>query len=126
MRIGTVRLKVRDLETVSSFYRRILGLTPIAEGKHSVTLGRPEVREQRVERLDAGAAVNALLEVRPAQRDAVVLRDARPERGHGSPRVDDHAVHVEQAGFVNHPEAPFAVSSLIVFDYTPFAIIGPD
>ena len=42
MRIGTVRLKVRDLETVSSFYRRILGLAPIAEGKHSVTLGTRE------------------------------------------------------------------------------------
>ena len=42
MRIGIVRLKVRDLEAVSSFYRCILGLTPIAEENHCVTLGTRE------------------------------------------------------------------------------------
>ncbi|TPL71352.1 VOC family protein [Mesorhizobium sp. B2-3-15] len=39
MRIGTVTLKVRDLDTVSSFYQRVLGLIPAAESKGSVTLG---------------------------------------------------------------------------------------
>jgi catechol 2,3-dioxygenase len=39
MRIGTVTLKVRDLDAVSSFYQRVLGLTPAAESKGSVTLG---------------------------------------------------------------------------------------
>lgn len=39
MRIGTVTLKVRDLDAVSGFYQRVLGLTPVAEGERTVTLG---------------------------------------------------------------------------------------
>lgn len=39
MRIGSVRLKVRDLDAVSSFYQRVLGLGPIAGGPHRITLG---------------------------------------------------------------------------------------
>jgi len=39
MRIGTVRLKVRDLDTVSSFYRTVLGLSPVAVGEGRITLG---------------------------------------------------------------------------------------
>lgn len=39
MRIGTVRLKVRDLEAVAGFYRSVLGLAPVATGKRRVTLG---------------------------------------------------------------------------------------
>lgn len=39
MRIGSVRLKVRDLDAVSSFYQRVLGLGPIAGGTHRITLG---------------------------------------------------------------------------------------
>lgn len=39
MRIGTVRLRVRDLETVSAFYRNVLGLAPVRIGNDSVTLG---------------------------------------------------------------------------------------
>ncbi|MFC6486370.1 VOC family protein [Nitratireductor sp. GCM10026969] len=39
MRIGAVRLKVRDLDAVSTFYRAVLGLSPIARGEHRITLG---------------------------------------------------------------------------------------
>lgn len=39
MRIGTVRLKVRDLETVSRFYQKILGLREIARNGPEATLG---------------------------------------------------------------------------------------
>jgi catechol 2,3-dioxygenase len=39
MRIGAVRLKVRDLETVAAFYRRVLGLAPIETGAGRVVLG---------------------------------------------------------------------------------------
>ena len=39
MRIGSVRLRVRDLETVSAFYQRILGLAPIETGNGRVVLG---------------------------------------------------------------------------------------
>lgn len=39
MRIGTVRLKVRDLEAISTFYQAVLGLSPIETGDHRVTLG---------------------------------------------------------------------------------------
>ena len=38
MRIGTVTIKVRDLDAVSGFYQRILGLTPVAESGATVTL----------------------------------------------------------------------------------------
>jgi len=39
MRIGTVRLRVRDLETVSAFYQAVLGLSPIEISGHRITLG---------------------------------------------------------------------------------------
>lgn len=39
MRIGMVRLKVRDLARVSAFYQRILGLTPLEEREGTVVLG---------------------------------------------------------------------------------------
>ncbi|MBO6886249.1 MAG: VOC family protein [Marivita sp.] len=39
LRIGTVRLKVRDLDVVSTFYQSVLGLNPVATSEHSVTLG---------------------------------------------------------------------------------------
>ncbi len=39
MRIGTVRLKVRDLETVSAFYRQVLGLDVIETGTGRAVLG---------------------------------------------------------------------------------------
>lgn len=39
MRIGAVRLKVRDLRAVSAFYQSVLGLTPIATGEDRITLG---------------------------------------------------------------------------------------
>ena len=39
MRIGAVRLKVRDLETVSAFYRTVLGLCPIDTGTGRIALG---------------------------------------------------------------------------------------
>lgn len=39
MRIGAVRLKVRDLHAVSAFYQTVLGLSPVATGDHGVTLG---------------------------------------------------------------------------------------
>lgn len=39
LRIGTVRLKVRDLDSVSDFYRRVLGLVLLAKEDGSVTLG---------------------------------------------------------------------------------------
>lgn len=39
MWIGRVRLKVRDLEKISGFYQRALGLTRIAESGGGVTLG---------------------------------------------------------------------------------------
>lgn len=39
MRIGTVRLKVRDLETVAAFYRRVLGLAPVMTAPDRITLG---------------------------------------------------------------------------------------
>lgn len=39
MRIGSVRLRVRDLDTVAAFYRTVLGLSPISSGKGGVTLG---------------------------------------------------------------------------------------
>ena len=39
MRIGTVRLKVRDLDTVADFYRRVLGLGTIEAQGNRVVLG---------------------------------------------------------------------------------------
>lgn len=39
MRIGAVRLKVRDLGAVSAFYQSVLGLTPVATGEDRITLG---------------------------------------------------------------------------------------
>lgn len=39
MRIGKVKLKVRDLDTVSGFYRSVLGLTEIARTDREATLG---------------------------------------------------------------------------------------
>jgi catechol 2,3-dioxygenase len=39
MRIGKIRLKVRDLEAVSNFYRDILGLDVIAKEEREATLG---------------------------------------------------------------------------------------
>ncbi|MCL4186925.1 MAG: VOC family protein [Rhodobacteraceae bacterium] len=39
MRIGTVRLRVSDLEAVSSFYRQVLGLVPIETGRSRAVLG---------------------------------------------------------------------------------------
>jgi catechol 2,3-dioxygenase len=39
MRIGAVRLKVRDLRAVSAFYQSVLGLTPVATGEARITLG---------------------------------------------------------------------------------------
>jgi catechol 2,3-dioxygenase len=39
MRIGTVALTVRDLDTVSRFYREVIGLTPIETGTGLVRLG---------------------------------------------------------------------------------------
>jgi catechol 2,3-dioxygenase len=39
MRIGTVRLKVRDLKAVSAFYRSVLGLAPIEADERRITLG---------------------------------------------------------------------------------------
>jgi catechol 2,3-dioxygenase len=39
MRIGTVRLKVRDLATVAAFYGRVLGLAEIEAGETRVVLG---------------------------------------------------------------------------------------
>ena len=39
MRIGTVRLRVRDLDAVSTFYQSAIGLTPVASGDHRMTLG---------------------------------------------------------------------------------------
>ncbi len=39
LRIGRVRLKVRDLEKVAGFYEAVLGLTRLEEGAGSVTLG---------------------------------------------------------------------------------------
>ena len=42
MRIGSVRLKVRDLDAVSTFYQTVLGLSPIETGDDAVTLGTGE------------------------------------------------------------------------------------
>jgi catechol 2,3-dioxygenase len=39
MRIGRVRLRVRDFERVAGFYRTILGLTPIDTDESRITLG---------------------------------------------------------------------------------------
>jgi catechol 2,3-dioxygenase len=39
MRIGAVRLKVRDLNAVSTFYQTVLGLRPIESHDHRITLG---------------------------------------------------------------------------------------
>ena len=39
MRIGAVRLKVRDLDAVSTFYQMALGLSAVATSDHRVTLG---------------------------------------------------------------------------------------
>lgn len=39
MRIGAVRLKMRDLDAVVAFYQTVLGLTPVATGDHRLTLG---------------------------------------------------------------------------------------
>ena len=39
LRIGRVRLKVRDLDKVAGFYEQVLGLTRLAEGDDLVTLG---------------------------------------------------------------------------------------
>lgn len=42
IRIDTVRLRVRDLDAVTSFYRDVLGLVPLAQSGNSVTLGTEE------------------------------------------------------------------------------------
>ena len=39
LRIGTVRLKVRDLDAVSTFYQSVLGLSPVATTDHRIILG---------------------------------------------------------------------------------------
>lgn len=39
MRIGTVRLKVRDLDRVASFYTSVLGLSPLDARNGGITLG---------------------------------------------------------------------------------------
>lgn len=39
LRIGAVRLKVRDLGAVSAFYQSVLGLSPVATGEDRITLG---------------------------------------------------------------------------------------
>ncbi len=39
LRIGTVRLKVRDLNAVSTFYQSVLGLSPVATGDDRIILG---------------------------------------------------------------------------------------
>lgn len=39
LRIGTVRLKVRDLGTVLGFYQRVLGLVPLETGSNNAVLG---------------------------------------------------------------------------------------
>ena len=39
LRVGTVRLKVRDLDAVSTFYQSVLGLSAVATSDHRVTLG---------------------------------------------------------------------------------------
>jgi len=39
LRIGTVRLKVRDLGVVSAFYQSVLGLSPVETGKDRIMLG---------------------------------------------------------------------------------------
>ena len=39
LRVGTVRLKVRDLDAVSTFYQSVLGLSAVATIDHRVTLG---------------------------------------------------------------------------------------
>src|SRR5688500_12794539 len=39
MRIGTVALTVRDLDTVGRFYQQVIGLTPIETGAGLVRLG---------------------------------------------------------------------------------------
>ncbi|KAF0676164.1 VOC family protein [Profundibacterium mesophilum] len=39
LRVGAVRLKVRDLDAVSTFYQSVLGLSLIATSGHRVTLG---------------------------------------------------------------------------------------
>lgn len=39
LRIGRVRLRVRDLDSVAAFYRRVLGLDVLASGPDRVTLG---------------------------------------------------------------------------------------
>tara|TARA_R110002020_G_scaffold448986_1_gene661938 strand:- start:935 stop:1789 length:855 start_codon:yes stop_codon:yes gene_type:complete len=47
IRIGTVTLRVRDLDAVSSFYQRVLGLTSIADSDKNITLaanGTPLIR----------------------------------------------------------------------------------
>ncbi len=44
LHIGTVRLKVRDLDTVSGFYQTVLGLSPIETGPQHVTLGTGTTR----------------------------------------------------------------------------------
>lgn len=40
MRVGTVRIKVRDLDTVSGFYQSVLGLAEIARNGREATLGQ--------------------------------------------------------------------------------------
>lgn len=39
LRVGTVRLKVRDLDAVSTFYQSVLGLSPVANSEQRITLG---------------------------------------------------------------------------------------
>ena len=39
MRIDTVRLKVRDLDKVSAFYQRVLGLAPLESGPNRIVFG---------------------------------------------------------------------------------------
>jgi catechol 2,3-dioxygenase len=43
MRIGTVRLKVRDLKAVTAFYQAVLGLGPVARAGRRITLGTGSV-----------------------------------------------------------------------------------
>ncbi|MFA5580646.1 MAG: VOC family protein [Paracoccaceae bacterium] len=39
MRIGRVRLRVRDLDAVAGFYQRVMGLEPVASADGRITLG---------------------------------------------------------------------------------------
>lgn len=109
IRVGAAALKVRDVERVTSYYRDVIGLSVLARGAASVTLGTSEGALLTLEpRPDAAlepptsAGLFHIAFLMPSRRDLArwlvhVARDRTPLTGFA-----DHSV--SEAVYLNDPE----------------------